>query len=237
MKSPWNNWDVDPTKISPQTCELWEPNRLGGFASAPAGGFASKKFHPAPRNCTLSAELWGLWCHCFGCRDSFPPVWGAHLWCIVSDQYLKNDDHIYQVTRLTHQDGMLRPVKMLIFLRTLGCCFLNLGSEASTSSDLVTSFGILAKDSTEVYPASSKTSPNMPWPVPINSNTCKALTSSECTAFEMSFFSSCLSATAEGITIRQGNFGWLWRHDTNMVDFPASCLDQKGIAISHSHLH
>lgn len=38
-----------------------------------------KKFHPAPRNCTLSAELWGLWCHCFGCRISFPPLSSASL--------------------------------------------------------------------------------------------------------------------------------------------------------------
>lgn len=155
---------------------------------------ATAHYQPSCEVCDVTASVVGF----------VSPLWVAHLWCIVSDQYLKNDDHIYQVTRLTHQDGMLRPVKMLIFLRTLGCCFLNLGSEASTSSDLSLPLAFWPKTPLKLTQPSRYSAQHAL--TVLNSNTCKALTSSECTALEMSFFSSCLSATTEGITIRQGNF-------------------------------
>ena len=198
-----------PQKFQPPTCELWEPNRLE-FRFRASWRICFQKVSPSSTQlhtisrvvCDVTASVVGL----------VSPLWVANVWRIVSDQYLTNDDHIYQVTRLTHQDGMLRPVKMLIFLRTLGCCFLNLGSEASTSSDLSLPLAFLAKDSTEVYPASSKTSPNMPWPFPSTPTPAKPLHHLNARHLRWVFFSSCLSAIAEGITIRQGNFGWLWRH-------------------------
>ena len=151
---------------TPQTCELWEPNRLEfrfqledllhtkrqkSFTQL----HATAHYQPSCEVCDVTASVVGF----------VSPLWVVHLWCIVSDQYLKNDDHIYQVTRLTHQDGMLRPVKMLIFLRTLGCCFLNLGSEASTSSDLSLPLAFWPKTPLK-FTQHQDTPPNMPWPFP-----------------------------------------------------------------------